>query len=109
MSCTLLAFSSDGSAGSEKTRPASAERVVPDPSTLPLSSLAVGARALVSGVADPSAARVERLLALGISAGAIVTMLQTFPGVVFLCDQTELAVERAVADAILVRPMEELR
>ena len=36
-------------------------------------------------------------------------MLQTFPGVVFLCDQTELAVERGVADAILVRPMEELR
>ena len=31
-------------------------------------------------------------------------MLQTFPGVVFLCDRTELAVERAVADAILVRP-----
>ena len=31
-------------------------------------------------------------------------MLQTFPGVVFLCDQTELAVERAVADAIIVRP-----
>jgi hypothetical protein len=30
-------------------------------------------------------------------------MLQTLPGVVFLCDQTELAVERSVADAILVR------
>jgi hypothetical protein len=30
-------------------------------------------------------------------------MLQRFPGVVFLCDQTELAVERAVADAVIVR------
>jgi len=30
-------------------------------------------------------------------------VLQTFPGVVFLCDQTELAVERAVAETILVR------
>ena len=88
MSCTLLTFTSKA---------------------VPLSSLAVGAHALVSGVADPVAARVERLLALGITAGAIVTMLQTFPGVVFLCDQTELAVERAVADAILVRPMEDLR
>jgi hypothetical protein len=28
--------------------------------------------------------------------------LPTFPGIVFLCDQTELAVERTVADAILV-------
>ena len=73
MSCTLLAFTSK---------------------PVPLSALAVGAHALVSGVADPAAARVERLLALGITAGAIVTMLQTFPGVVFLCDQTELAVER---------------
>ena len=87
MSCTLLAFTSK---------------------PVPLSSLAVGAHGLVAGVADPAAARVDRLLSLGITAGAIVTMLQTFPGVVFLCDQTELAVERAVADAILVRPMEEL-
>jgi hypothetical protein len=33
-----------------------------------------------------------------------VTVLQTFPGIVFLCDQTELAVERGVAEAVLVRP-----
>jgi Fe2+ transport system protein FeoA len=88
MSCTLLTFTSKA---------------------VPLSSLAVGARAVVSGLSDPDAARGERLLALGITAGAVVTMLQTFPGVVFYCDQTELAVERAVANAILVRPMEELR
>lgn len=109
MSSMHLVSSSDGGAGSEKTRSTPVGRVLSDPPTMRLSSLAVGARALVSGVADPAAARVERLLALGITAGAIVTMLQTFPGVVFLCDQTELAVERAVADAILVRPMEELR
>ena len=47
--------------------------------------------------------RGDRLLALGVTLGARVTMMQTFPGVVFLCDQTELAVERSVADAILVR------
>ena len=88
MSCTLLTFTSKA---------------------VPLSSLPVGAHGLVHGLSDPAAARSERLLALGITAGAVVTMLQTFPGVVFYCDQTELAVERAVADAILVRPMEELR
>ena len=37
----------------------------------------------------------ERLCALGVTPGAPVTVLQTFPGVVFMCDQTELAVERA--------------
>jgi Fe2+ transport system protein FeoA len=86
MSCTLLTFTSK---------------------TVPLSSLPVGAHALVHGVSEPQSGRVERLLALGITAGAVVTMLQRFPGVVFFCDQTELAVERTVADAILVRPMEE--
>jgi len=88
MSCTLLTFTSK---------------------PVRLSTLAVGTQALVHGVSAADGARVERLLSLGITAGAVVTMLQTFPGVVFFCDQTELAVERAVADAILVRPMEEPR
>jgi Fe2+ transport system protein FeoA len=88
MSCTLLTFTSK---------------------SVPLSALAVGAHALVHSIEDASGARAERLLSLGITAGAVVTMLQTAPGVVFFCDQTELAVERAVADAIFVRPMEDLR
>jgi len=29
-------------------------------------------------------------------------VLQTFPGVVFLCDHTEVAIEPAVAGAILI-------
>jgi len=69
----------------------------------PLSSLAVDERAIVADVHAHQAGRTERLLALGVTPGAAVTMLQTLPGVVFLCDQTELAVERSVADAILVR------
>jgi Fe2+ transport system protein FeoA len=47
-------------------------------------------------------ARAERLAALGVSPGASVRVLQTFPGIVFECDQTELAIERAVARSILV-------
>ena len=72
----------------------------------PLSSLAVGQRGVIVGihaVRGADASRAERLLALGVSAGAPVTLLQRFPGVVFLCDQTELAIERGVADAVLVR------
>lgn len=86
MSSMQLAFSSDG--------------------MRPLSALEVGARGVVVGVRARSpehAARVDRLLAFGVTPGATVTMLQTFPGIVFLCDQTELAVERAVADGVLVR------
>ena len=48
------------------------------------------------------AARASRLAAMGVTPGAIVKVLQTFPGVVFMCDQTELAVEPAVATSILV-------
>jgi Fe2+ transport system protein FeoA len=42
------------------------------------------------------------LTALGVTPGAMVKVLQRFPGVVFLCDHTELAVEPAVARSIFV-------
>lgn len=67
-----------------------------------LSALSPGARGVVAWVVDTDRARAERLEALGVTPGAAVTVLQTFPGIVFQCDQTELAVERAVAHAILI-------
>jgi len=69
----------------------------------PLSSLSEGERGEVREIRSHASGRTDRLLALGVTPGATVIVLQTFPGVVFLCDQTELAVERGVADAILVR------
>jgi Fe2+ transport system protein FeoA len=72
-----------------------------------LSSLPSGARGVVVDVVASTDGRTDRLLALGVTPGAIVVVLQTFPGIVFLCDQTELAVERGVADAILVRRRED--
>jgi Fe2+ transport system protein FeoA len=88
----------------------------------PLSSLAPGTSGIVFRVQPPPSShpnghhtgtlkgspttaaedRVDRLVALGVTPGATITVLQTFPGIVFLCDQTELAVERAVADSIVV-------
>lgn len=69
----------------------------------PLSSLAPGTTGRVAKVTRDLMGRAERLAALGVSAGAAIRVLQTFPGIVFECDQTELAVERAVARSILVR------
>jgi Fe2+ transport system protein FeoA len=69
----------------------------------PLSELAPGDRGVVVDMKMAGDGRTDRLLALGVTPGAVVVVLQTFPGVVFLCDQTELAVERAVAEAIVVR------
>jgi Fe2+ transport system protein FeoA len=67
-----------------------------------LASLAVGERGVVLRVLRDNAARAERLKALGVTPGASVKLLQRFPGFVFECDQTELAVEPAVARSILV-------
>jgi Fe2+ transport system protein FeoA len=57
---------------------------------------------VVFEVRASNSGRVDRLLGLGVTPGARVTVLQTFPGIVFLCDQTELAVERGVAESIMV-------
>ena len=72
----------------------------------PLASLREGARGVVEHVHTHTEGRAGRLLALGVTPGAHVIVLQTFPGIVFMCDQTELAVERGVAAAIFVRSEE---
>jgi Fe2+ transport system protein FeoA len=68
----------------------------------PLSSLPAGSRGVVRHVVPDRNGRAERLAALGVMPGAPIEVLQTFPGVVFRCDETELAIEPAVARAILV-------
>ena len=68
----------------------------------PLSILRPGARGRIARVTRDLTGRTERLAALGVTRGALVCVLQTFPGIVFECDQTELAVERSVARSILV-------
>jgi Fe2+ transport system protein FeoA len=68
-----------------------------------LAELPAGARGVVVHVSESNAGRTDRLLSLGVTPGARVSVLQTFPGVVFLCDQTELAVERSVATSVFVR------
>ena len=67
-----------------------------------LASLDVGERGVVLRVLRDDPSRAERLKALGVTPGACVRLLQRFPGFVFQCDQTELAVEPSVARAILV-------
>ena len=73
----------------------------------PLATLVAGDTGTVHRLVGHADDRVERLLALGVTPGAALVVLQTSPGIVFLCDQTELAIERAVAEAILVRLTEE--
>jgi Fe2+ transport system protein FeoA len=67
-----------------------------------LAQLRPGVSGRIVRIARDLTGRADRLAALGVTAGASVRVLQTFPGIVFECDQTELAVERAVARSILV-------
>jgi Fe2+ transport system protein FeoA len=90
MSFMRLAFSSD----MPRRRSAHVRR---------LSAMRAGSRGVVAEVLAGADGRSDRLLALGVTPGAPVVVLQEFPGIVFLCDQTELAVERGVAQAILIR------
>ena len=69
----------------------------------PLSTLPVGAHGVVADLRSHDEDRISRLFALGITPGASVAVLQTFPAIVFTCDQTELAIERVIGDLILVR------
>jgi len=68
----------------------------------PLSALRPGARGRIAHITRDLTGRAERLAALGVTPGASVRVLQRFPGIVFECDQTEMAVERGVAAAILI-------
>ena len=67
-----------------------------------LAALKAGNRGRVRCVVRDLTGRAERLAALGVTAGAVVRVLQTFPVIVFECDQTEVAIERGMAMAILV-------
>jgi Fe2+ transport system protein FeoA len=68
-----------------------------------LSSLPVGARGVVVRVVSEDIGRANRLAALGVTPGAAIHVLQTYPANVFTCDQTELAVEPEVAHAIVIQ------
>lgn len=70
---------------------------------VPLSRLAPGTRGRIARIHRDLTGRSERLAALGVTAGASVHLLQTFPGIVFECDQTEMAVERRVAASIWIQ------
>jgi Fe2+ transport system protein FeoA len=68
-----------------------------------LASLNVGTAGVVVRVMGDEPGRADRLAALGVTPGATIKVLQRFPGFVFRCDETELAVEPEVARVILVK------
>ena len=72
---------------------------------LRLSALVTGQRARVLRVLAHDSSSAERLAAFGVTPGAALTVLQTFPGMIFQCDETEFAIEPDVARSIVVEVM----
>ena len=67
----------------------------------PLSTLVAGAHAIVSEV-RAAPARVDKLAALGILPGVELRVQQVKPVVVVECGETVLAIERELAEGIVV-------
>lgn len=64
--------------------------------------LDLGGRARVAYIAAREHGLVQKLAALGISPGAQIKLLQKWPSYVFQCEETEVAIEEAVARDIYV-------
>lgn len=73
---------------------------------LRLSALVSGQRARVVRVLSHDSVSAERLAAFGVTPGAPLLVLQTFPGLIFQCDETEFAIEPAVARSIVVEVLD---
>jgi Fe2+ transport system protein FeoA len=68
----------------------------------PLSQLQAGQSGLVIDVNTANHARAERLQVLGITPGARITLEQKQPAFVLQVGFTEISIERAIADEIMV-------
>ncbi len=81
------------------------------PSRLPAdvrraTELPSGARAEILCLGDTRSPRQDRLGAFGVVPGAEITLVQRQPACVIRIGETELALDREIADEILVREME---
>jgi len=73
----------------------------------PLSQLMPGQQGKVAYVYAPEAARMQKLIAMGIMPGALIKLLQKFPSYVFEAGYAQFAVDEQIADSIYVRLVEE--
>ncbi len=69
----------------------------------PLTELATGESARIAYITTAHHPRLHKLLSFGVSPGSVVKIHQKFPSLIIQSEQTELALEEAVARDIFVR------
>ena len=60
---------------------------------------------VVVGAVESAPARVDRLASVGVLPGVELRVQQTRPVVIVACDETVLALEREIADEVVVVPL----
>ncbi len=69
----------------------------------PLSELDTGQEGKIAYIYAPEAAKLQKLMSMGILPGAPIKLIQRFPSYVFQVRHTQFAVDKELADAIYVR------
>lgn len=70
-----------------------------------LSQMTSGERGKIAYVHAPQAAKLQKLMSMGILPGAPISLVQRFPSYVFQVRQEQFAVDKEIADSIYVRLM----
>jgi DtxR family Mn-dependent transcriptional regulator len=73
------------------------------PAVAPLADLSEGESGRIAYIHTAERGTLEKLIAMGALPGAEVSVIQTFPSYVFQVGQTQVAVDRQIADSIYVR------
>jgi Fe2+ transport system protein FeoA len=75
------------------------------PADIPLSELGSGKLGEIVALHTERKSRADRLSAMGLTPGSRVRVKQRFPSVVIEIGETEIALDRAITQDILVRPV----
>ena len=70
---------------------------------LPLARLKVGQKGVVAYLQTEDRRRLEKIMAMGILPGKTITLLQKFPSYVFQAGLSQFAVDRELAEAIILQ------
>lgn len=73
------------------------------PVVAPLADLSAGSRGRIAYIHTNERTTLDKLIAMGALPGAEVSVIQTFPSYVFQVGQTQVAVDRPIAESIYVR------
>jgi len=74
---------------------------------MPLAKLKIGQKVVVARLNTKDRHRLQKIMAMGILPGKTITLLQKFPSYVFQAGHSQFAIDRELAEAIIVQESEQ--